>query len=41
MPVVAADKVRRCPIPSPNLDNLGRLVGRADYPAMHVQPITY
>src|SRR5665811_1067223 len=41
MSVVVADEVRRRPVPSPNLDDLGRLVGRTDNPAVHVQPVTH
>ncbi len=41
MPIVAADEVRRRPVAPPNLDDLGRLVGRANNPAVHVQPVTH
>src|SRR5665647_213254 len=41
MSVVVAHEVRRCPVPSPNLDDLGRLVGRTGRPAVHAQPVTY
>src|SRR5450759_4782529 len=39
MPVVAAHQVRRRSTWSPNLDDLRRLVGRADNPAMYVKPV--
>src|SRR5450756_1148930 len=41
MSVVVAHEVRRCPVPSPNLDDLGRLVGRTGRPAVHAPPVTY
>src|SRR5450759_5712073 len=41
MSVVVAHEVRRRPVPSPNLDDLGRLVGRTGRPAVHAQPVTY
>src|SRR5450756_2197950 len=41
MSVVVAHEVRRCPVPSPSLDDLGRLVGRTGRPAVHAQPVTY
>jgi hypothetical protein len=41
MPVVAADEVWRCAVRSPDLDDLGRVVGRADNPAVHVQPVPH
>src|ERR1035437_4182929 len=40
MPVVAAHQVRRRSTRSPNLDDLRRLVGRADTPAVYVKPVT-
>jgi hypothetical protein len=41
MSVVVAHEVRRCSVGSPNLDDLGRLVGRTGRPAVHAQPVTY
>lgn len=41
MPVVTANEVRRRAVPSPNLDDLGALVGRTDDPAADVQPVTH
>src|SRR5665811_509136 len=40
MPVVAAHEIRGRPVPSPNLDDLRRLVGRTYNPAVHMQPVT-
>ena len=41
MPVGVAHEVWRRPVLSPNLDDLRRLVGRTDHPAVHVDPVTY
>jgi len=41
MPVVAAHQIRRCTARSPDLDDLRRLIGRSDNPAMYVKPVTY
>jgi hypothetical protein len=41
VPVVAAHQVRRRTARSPNFDDLRRLVGRADNPAVYVKPVTY
>ena len=41
MPVVAAHHVWRCSARSSNLDDLRRLVGRADNPAVYVKPVSY
>jgi hypothetical protein len=39
MPVVVADQVRRPPVLSADLDDLGHLVVDTDGPAMDVKPV--
>src|SRR5665811_1855725 len=41
LPAVATHQVWRCSARPPNLDDLRRLVGRADNPAVYVKPVTY
>ena len=40
-PVGVTNQVRRLARLSPHLDDLGRLVGDANGPAMYVQPVTH
>src|SRR5680860_1192181 len=38
---VVTDQVRRSPVLSPDLDDLGRLIVLTDNPAAHMQPVTH